>query len=373
MTPTPLLIIGDGPSLKTGLARIGRDLASLTAQLPEFRVGYLGRGGLGSRQLPFAQYFMHESDLWGNENMMDYVWRDFAGDKPGIIFAIWDASRLGWLSCGDWIARRRETVKLWNYCPVDSVGPGGVLTRAERLTLMGFDRILAYGEYGAEVLTKTVGAGVDWLPHGINADVFVPRDKVASRAGMFGANDKVMGMVATNQARKDWGLAAQVLAKLPDWKAWWHIDTGVRHWDIDELIAAYGLQNRIKVTIAGSLSDSDMSYFYSMCDVTILPSAEGWGFPIAEALSCGVPVIHAPGGGDWGLPTVRIIRPISQHLEGIHNRFRPTFAVKDWVRAIESWPRPSAEECRESVKHLDWAGTLWTGRWAKWIKAGLCS
>ena len=46
MSPTPLLFIGDSPDLRTGLGRIGRDLASLCCQLPQFRVGFLGRAGI---------------------------------------------------------------------------------------------------------------------------------------------------------------------------------------------------------------------------------------------------------------------------------------------------------------------------------------
>src|SRR5574342_263773 len=95
MKPTPILFFGDSPDLRSGLGRVGRDLASLCATLPQLRVGFLGRAGAGSRQLPFAQYNFPESAQWG-EDYIEHAWRDFAGNDRGVIFTIWDPSRLTW-------------------------------------------------------------------------------------------------------------------------------------------------------------------------------------------------------------------------------------------------------------------------------------
>src|SRR6185295_13845386 len=97
MTPIPILFLGDSPHLSTGLARIGRDLSCCLTKLPQFRVGYLGRGGHGSSQLPYAQYNFPEAAQWG-EHHIEQVWRDFAGDSKGVIFTIWDPSRLHWFA-----------------------------------------------------------------------------------------------------------------------------------------------------------------------------------------------------------------------------------------------------------------------------------
>jgi hypothetical protein len=66
--PTPILFLGDAPELPGGLSRIGRDLATQVCGLPQFRVGYLGRGGVGSRRFPFQQYGFPEARQWGGSS-----------------------------------------------------------------------------------------------------------------------------------------------------------------------------------------------------------------------------------------------------------------------------------------------------------------
>src|SRR5262245_46008718 len=162
MTTVPILFLGDAPHLPTGLGRIGRDLATCVSQLPEFRVGYLGRGGFGSSQLPFAQYYFPEAHQWG-EAYIQPVWRDFAQGQRGIVFSIWDASRLHWLANPAGIGGSLEeflrggSCQRWGYFPVDSRGVGGGLTALSADTVRHYDRVLAYGRFGADVLGQTLG------------------------------------------------------------------------------------------------------------------------------------------------------------------------------------------------------------------------
>lgn len=377
MTPTPLLFLGDSPSLQTGLGRIGRDLAARASSLPQFRVGFLGRGGIGSRLLPFTQYDFDESRGWGGPGLLDHVWNDFAGrGSKGIIFCIWDPSRLAWLAQGDWMATRRNQIKLWLYCPVDGACVDNRLTEDEVAALQGFDRLLAYGEYGKRVMeasleTTRERAYVDWLPHGIDLSAFFPRPRRdAKSAAGFKQRDRVLGCVMTNQARKDWAVAVQVLAQLPGWQGWFHTDVPARHWNIIELCKQFRVLDRVKLTYTGEMDDAGLAYHYSACDVTILPSAEGWGFPIAESLACGTPVLaSAHAGGNWGLSTVAYMPPSGFRIEGVYNRIRPAFDAEEWSRRILAGEFPSVEDCAASVKHLGW-DMLWMGRWQKWLLEG---
>src|SRR6266571_4659649 len=132
MRPTPLLFLSDSPFLTTGLARITKDLACLVSTLPEFRVGCIGRGGIGTSKLPFATYSFSESDQWG-ETWIESVWEDFAGSSNGIIMTVWDLSRLNWLARPRMGGRLQEFLqsgrfKKWAYVPVDHYGIGGKLT-----------------------------------------------------------------------------------------------------------------------------------------------------------------------------------------------------------------------------------------------------
>jgi glycosyltransferase involved in cell wall biosynthesis len=60
---------------------------------------------------------------------------------------------------------------------------------------------------------------------------------------------------------------------------------------VDEL----GLQN--EVIFPGYVSQEDLPYFYSACDVFVFPSfSETFGLPVLEAMSCGAPVVSSSCG-----------------------------------------------------------------------------
>lgn len=386
MTQTPILFLSDSPCLTTGLARITRDLAShVVNDLPQFRVGSLGRAGFGSRKLPWAQYNFAptEDDQFGMK-AIEHAWKDFAGNNAfkGILMTIQDPSRMLWFSrpemlpAGD-LEKFMYSDKFyrWGYMPVDSTGPGDRLTGMCRETLVGYDRLLAYGKFGAGVMGRTLGREVDWLPHGIDMDTFKSRKRTAGRLTLgFGQQDLVIGINMTNQPRKDWGLAALIASDLKPrgFKFWWHTDTLERAWSIPALVEDFGLQHTVKLTFAGKYSDEELSYLYSGCDLTILPSlTEGFGYPIAESLACGIPCIHGNyGGGAELIPEGWRVAPVGWRLDTPYNAVRPVFDSKDWVAKIDEvmadkWhKRP--DDCRALVEHLDWK-KLWPSSWKKWF------
>jgi glycosyltransferase involved in cell wall biosynthesis len=61
------------------------------------------------------------------------------------------------------------------------------------------------------------------------------------------------------------------------------------------LVKEYGLEDM--VTFTGRVSDEELVRRYSASEVAVVPSLyEGFGFPAAEAMSCGVPVISTTAG-----------------------------------------------------------------------------
>jgi glycosyltransferase involved in cell wall biosynthesis len=393
MRPVPILFVSDNPTLPSGLSRITKDLAIHVSSLPQFRVGVFGRGGMSSIQLPFAQYPFPDFFQWGEEQIQG-VWQDFSRGEPGIIMTIWDPSRLGWFArprMGGELQKFLLSSKIskWGYFPVDSYGVGGKLTGQMGDTLLGYNRVLAYTLFGKQVLEETMNTqDLPWIPHGYNAAVFAPRGRVAGRTMLgVGIDDRVVGCVMTNQPRKDWGIAfgaaaymcgiAQNQAK--DIKFWFHTDSVDLNWDFRALINDFGLNGKIILTMTGDYNSEQLSYLYSACDVTMLPSlGEGFGYPIIESMACGVPVAHGNYGG--GAELVRaaepewLVQPKMERLESRWNNVRPVFNPTDWGERL-TWMMDdteggSAKEmCLAAVDHLKWEN-LWPV-WKKWFLEGI--
>lgn len=403
--PIPILFISDAPSAGSGLGRITGDIARRAHEhLGDVcRVAVLGYGGPGSCKLGFQQYAIEGMTDWMTPTLPQ-VWEDFAGEKKGICMTVWDASRLLWFSQPSRFELletkpdlRRWLVdapfKRWGYFPIDADGPNGKLSFALHQTLLGFDRLLAYGEWGQQVIERTIkedddGKGFDLanLSHGIDTDVFYPRLRVRCRF-RFGsitgartmiktpqlssimADETLIGIVATNQARKDWSLGiatAAELAKIRKLRLWIHTDALERHWSIPSLLADYGLLDQTMISL-GFLTDDSMAEAYTACDLTLgIGLGEGWGYPLAESLACGTPVIHGNyAGGAEIVPEAMRVEPIAYHSEGLYACVRPVFNVDHWVaRAVEFLGQRATLDPR-----FAWSN-LWP-HWETWFRSGL--
>jgi glycosyltransferase involved in cell wall biosynthesis len=385
MRPVPLMIMSDSPALPSGLARITKDLAVHAASLPEYRIATFGRGDVLSSKLPFMQYVYPEAAEWGQDRIED-VFTDFSGAAPGVIMTIFDLSRLNWFARPRMGGRLQEFLtsgrfQRWAYVPIDHHSIGGKLTGEMADTLLGFDRILAYTIFGKQVIEDTIGRQVDFIPHGINGDVFQPRDKDAGRAMLgVGMDERLIGCVMTNQSRKDWGTAFGAFAaiKKPGMKLWCHTDVPIRYWNLYALAEDFRVQNSVIFTFNGQFTSEQLSYCYSACDLTILPSlSEGWGFPITESLACGVPVIHGDYGGgveqiperDW------LVGSVATRLDGQWNCIWPVWDPNLWGKKIEHVLNNYADGthkdyCVNAINHLYWKN-LFPSAWKPWFLQGL--
>lgn len=390
---TPLLLISDSPSCTSGLGRICRELASRIAlNLSDlYDTGTLGYGGHGDRHLPFPQYVIEGMHDWFIPTLQD-VWNDFAGDKEGIVFSIWDPSRLLWFArpdnpqwCPDahmrtWL--QSAPFKKWIYAPIDAVGPNGKLSIMQGECLLGFDRILAYTSWAERIIGNTVDRPISSIPHGIDTSVFRPRDRATSRhvfsknLGFRGpeidTDEYLIGIVATNQTRKDWALAIEACARLAKdhpIRIYCQIDKLQRHWDLAGLLLDYGL---IPQTIVNTnqVSDEMMAHIYSACDLTLGIGPEGFGYPIFESLACGTPCLAGSYGGQAEfLPREMLIEPVAYRFEGLYNSRRPVHDSEKWAYRIAKMLRQGKTGESLLPSRLDW-DNLWTDEWEPWFRSG---
>jgi len=149
---------------------------------------------------------------------------------------------------------------------------------------------------------------------------------------------------------------------------WAHTDVLERQWSIPALLNDFGIVDKAIVT-GIPLTDEQMSYCYSACDVTLgIGNGEGFGYPIFESLACGTPCVHGNYGGaaEHLLDSMKV-EPYYQHLEGCYNCIRCGYRVADLVDKITQLPKKDGESLLPL--NLDW-GDLWDD-WEKWFHEGL--
>jgi len=171
---------------------------------------------------------------------------------------------------------------------------------------------IVISKHGAKMMDDA-GMDYDYIPHGVDTDVFKPLDRSEVRAKIDFPEDKfIVGMVAANVGfppRK--AFAENISAfkmlhdKHPDTMLYLHTADGTRGegFDIPAFCQFIGLEIGKDVILANqyhyaslSYPDGAMNLLYNAMDVHLLCSkGEGFGIPILEAQAAGCPVIV----GDW--------------------------------------------------------------------------
>lgn len=193
--------------------------------------------------------------------------------------------------------------------PIDSEPiPPLVLKNAEQ----AFHRIV-WTEFAKCEMDKA-GLDYDYIPYGIDTELFKPGDKTKAREIAHMPQDKfIVGMVAMNKgypSRKAFHQNIEAFKMLhdkhPDTMLYLHTLDGSRPngecIDLITFINSLGLKIGEDVVFADQYSyvlgypEEAMVTLYNCFDVHLLVSmGEGFGMPQLEAQACGVPVIC----GDW--------------------------------------------------------------------------
>lgn len=401
----PILFISDAVSGTSGLARITRDISTRVHEhLGDlYRVASYGYGSPGSSKIPFPQFVIEGMHEWLMPTLPQ-VCDDFFGKEKGIICTVFDLLRLTWLAAPKgasdlfgrfpglqhWAVNR--SFELFGYIPVDSSGPNDKLTFPLMRTLLGFDRLLAYTQFGEDVIRRTIGdeesnkRHLTNLPHGIDSEIFWENDRKLSRKLFLEytgaqnflqmlrmqdhtdpiADDEILiGIVATNQYRKDWSIAAEVvniLGRNRKIRLWVHTDDLERYWSLPNLLIDFGVLDRTIISL-GTISDQRMATAYSACDLTLGIGPEGYGYPIHESMFCGTPCISGDYGGAPEYMAQRLqrrrifvedepllVQPAAFRYEGSYASKRPVYNAQDWADKAQKVIGSRVNHCAE----LDW-------------------
>jgi glycosyltransferase involved in cell wall biosynthesis len=255
--------------------------------------------------------------------------------------------------------------------------------------IAGFDRVLAYTKYGADVLKRTLTTWgepekpIGNLPHGIEGSIFYPRDRKHARMTFLsrvsnGATNLplmlemvLLAGIGTNSSRKDWGMVFQTAAELRKRNRnvflWAHTDVAQAHWDLPALIRQFGMENRVVMTTE-NLSDETMAWAYSAADCSIgLGAGEGMGYPLMESLACQTPVIHGDyAAGAEFVPREYLVKPSGFSIEGRWMMQRP---VLNPARVADKVEYALTDEGRAKARLPE--DMLWDNlfpRWNAWLR-----
>lgn len=385
MDTLPLLLLGDSPRMPTGLGRIARDLAAQLYDRREvlgidlFQAGWEDQASASTAftpPWPWAPFWDLGGD-WGATTVRKMAAARFGPETPVILLGVWDPGRISAYVLGE--SWHGDT---WGYLAVDGVNPKGTLGGMVPTTIRALDRVLAYGRWGSEILRPLRGDGpeaaIPYLPHGILPQA--EPDWRPSWLDRLHPSRPILGVVGSNQPRKDWHAVIAALADLPGWQAWLHIDQLVTTaWSLPELITLYGVSDRVVVTTPDTpgMSDAGLYASYAACTVTLCPGkGEGFGYPLVESLALGTPAVGLDYAGgvelvprsDWR------VSPAVDQFQGAYVLNRPAFHVERLIGAIKEAAAFKAQPygaayCRGAVAHLDWAH-LWP-RWEVWVRRGL--
>jgi glycosyltransferase involved in cell wall biosynthesis len=202
-----------------------------------------------------------------------------------------------------WVLQKLDVRMNWvPWAPIDhDPAPPEVLNMLKNHG--GIVKPIAMSKYGQR---KLKDAGIDsyYIPHGVNTHLFSPQEEWRKDLRkQHGWDDKfVIGTVGTNTVeRKNWIASLKAVkefySKHKDVAYYMHTDMhhsmGI---DLDALRYELGLEDityypKFEKMVIGVRAEA-LAHLYNAMDVFLLPSkGEGFGIPIVEAQSCGVPVI----------------------------------------------------------------------------------
>lgn len=256
-------------------------------------------------------------DDWGNSHVSEYA-MEFESDIVITLMDIWPLSE-----------QYGHGFRWCPYMPLDSETVNGDIGPAWSTRLRNSYLPIVYSQYGDNLLSR-LGYEHAYVAHGVETSVYRPRpsQKQAYRR-LFGmpeeaVNGYVFGMVAANKGyppRKGFPEAfeafSRVLEQVPN--AWLYVhtiaDSSQGGPDLKLMAEGCGIQDRLIVStkhlqLSGAFDDEDMARLFNCFDVLLQPSySEGFGIPLVEAQSCGVPVITTDAfactelcGSGWLVP-----------------------------------------------------------------------
>lgn len=412
-----ILCMTDSPKLHTGFAGVGREVMTYLQRTGKYDIKCIGWFHQETNEEVIYPIIPTEKDDKGRITQQDKyghvsfnkVVDDF---KPDLVWTLGDH----WMV--EHVARvhNRKTFKWVMYCPIDGhPSPSKWKTAFENA-----DVLVAYGKYGMDVMKhRAPSANIKYIYHGVDTNAFKPipeEDRVVVKKSVIGVElDKVIiGIVARNQPRKAFdklfeayfyilnglymicedckkitvfpfdvikkeafrvksckhcgGTNLKQGEKRDDVRLYIHGAIQDCGWDLTDLQHDYNLNGKILVNpslrIGVGVSAFTLNGIYNAFDVFTLPTrGEGFGLPVLEAMSAGIPVVTTDYSAhpEWCDGAGILVPPVALEAEPLTNIRRAIIDVDLYVTSLmslindEVLRKKYGKAGREKALTMDWS------------------
>ena len=183
------------------------------------------------------------------------------------------------------------------------------------------------------------------LRNGVDPAIFSPVERATARKRL-GVSGRTLLSIGHLIERKGHHLIIEAMPSLPEYKL---IIVGAGEWEakLRKLVTDLDLENRAR--FVGEVPQSELKYYYSACDATVLASSrEGMANVLLESIACGCPLIATNVGG-----TSEIIR----HQDaGLLITERTSQAISGGVRDLFE-QLPERARTQAYSRNFDWEPT----------------
>lgn len=305
-----VLMFGDSPCAHTGFGNVMREIGIRLKN--KYDLVFLGINDNGD-PLPEKRIF-HIYPCNGDPYGRDRFPNLLQGVQPDLLFTLNDYDALTWIpqSLAQVRQQLNKNIPWIHHFPVDGEP---FYSKYTNFIKEWVDFPVSTTKWGSEVIRKTdPGMDVPVIYHGVDKKLFAPMDREVIKAERekSGFKDKfVILMVGVNQIRKQYGTAIQAFAEFAkdkdDVVMLLHTQKYLQQgWDLPAVIRHVSSQNEEKglntisdkIAFTNSLSGylgvprQQMPLMYNFADVFLhTANGEGFGLPLLEAASCGVPII----------------------------------------------------------------------------------
>ena len=397
-----IVILCDSPTLHTGFAKVLREIWIPLHATGKYEIHCLALLEINDAEMiPFPIYTLPQKD-----HLSKYIDQI----KPNLVWTCTDISMIYSIK----EVENRNLFQWVSYFPIE----GEPLPTDWSSILENMDRVVAFGQYGMRVIRQRAPkATLSYIYHGVNPQVFrpLPEEKKIEIKNELGIDPSktLIGVVARNQPRKAFDklfeaffylvsgafiqcLVCHKISIYPhdlvsnlftplrcckhchsenckkgnlrdDLRLYIHAASLDLGWDLFDLQRDYHLMGKVylnpELKVGLGISEEKLNEVYNTFDIFTLPTkGEGFGLPILEAMSAGVPIVVTDYSAhpEWAKGCGELVLPITLEAEPITNIRRAVIDRDQYVEALlklidnPKLRREYGAKGREIALAMDW-------------------